>query len=84
MVDLEKRRLKLKTIRIYRDALVRLASESGNLDDSVAVATVIANIKSKTLLETTMAAYNHYSRVWKLPRVEACNAVSGVKMGSCR
>jgi integrase len=70
MLDLEKRRLKLKTIRIYRDALVRLASESGNLDDSVAVATVIGNIKSKTLLETTMAAYNHYSRVWKLPRVE--------------
>ncbi|MGQ9565316.1 MAG: tyrosine-type recombinase/integrase [Candidatus Bathyarchaeales archaeon] len=69
LADLERRRLKVKTIRNYRDALIVLGQQA-NLDDVDAVVTVVSRIKGRTLLDTVMAAYNHYSRFWKLSRAE--------------
>ncbi|MEM2975011.1 MAG: tyrosine-type recombinase/integrase [Candidatus Bathyarchaeia archaeon] len=71
LADLEqKRKLKQKTIRVYRDALVKLASEVRDLNNQSEVTRYVASIRSKTLATNTIAAYNHFSRVWKIPSIE--------------
>lgn len=70
LVDLEvHRKLRARTIRNYKRALIELAQKLF-LDDAQKVASAIEDIRGRTALNMAMAAYNHYCRVHKLPRIE--------------